>query len=102
MLRSLSHLFLQSLTEEDKAGIVTGGRQSAADFPKVTRLIERQGENSGFSALGWVSAAQTTLPLEVKHRGTLSSPILNRLTFVGLLAANLWGFVAYRGIYCSI
>jgi hypothetical protein len=77
-------------------------RQRVDDLSKATQLVKRQDQNSGFSALGPMSAPQTTTPLEVSRNSCPLPPILNHLTLVGLLAANLWASVAYRGIYCSI
>lgn len=105
----ISHFisFPTPLVEEHRQNCSSSGyngqtRQRAGDLSKATQLVKRQGQNSRFSALGPMSSPQTTRPLEAGYQGTPSSPILNHLAFVGLLAANLWASVAYRGIYCSI
>lgn len=77
-------------------------RQRVDGLSQATQPVKRQDQNSGFSALGPMSAPQTTMPLEAGDQGTPFPHILNHLTLVALLAANLWASVAYRGIYCSI
>lgn len=97
-----------TLVEEDRQELrillfqMDRPRPRVDDLSKATQLAKRQDQNSGFPAFGPMSAPQTTMPLEAGYQGTPCPHILNHLTLVGLLAANLWASVAYRGIYCSI
>lgn len=81
-----------------------GGRE--ATVPEVVQLVKSH-LGRGLS-LRPVSASPTTafqIPSSTPSppgAAVSSLTALNRLAFVGLLAANVWGFVAYPGIYCSV